>query len=109
MTDKEKIAYIWNHFGQEAQLEKFFEEANELIEAVREGDKEHIIEELADCFVMLDQIATAFNIQSIEVILIVLKKIDRTIERIESKHYEVIKDVEPVVITEYSFKDGGEQ
>ena len=36
---KEKLKKIYNHFGEEAQMNKLIEEAGELAEAVREGDK----------------------------------------------------------------------
>lgn len=88
-TDFEKNALnIYNHFGEQPQLEKLIEEAHELAEAVQEKDKQHITEELADCFLMLNQIQLAHEIHSLDVGRIILEKTDRTLQRIKSEYYK---------------------
>lgn len=85
---KEKLKKIYNHFGEEAQMHKLIEEAGELAEAVREGDKEHITEEIADVLVLVEQIIKEHNIVNVSIIEVFEQKVERTIERIAAGHYE---------------------
>lgn len=71
-STREELLKIYNHFGQEKQLEKLREEVEELIEAVKSGNREHMIEE----------------IHSYDTMPVFRQKIDRTLERIETKYYE---------------------
>lgn len=85
---KEKLKKIYNHFGEEAQMHKLIEEAGELAEAVREGDKEHITEEIADVLVLVEQIIKEHNIVNVSIIEVFEQKVERTIERIAAGYYE---------------------
>ena len=85
---KEKLKKIYNHFGEEAQTHKLIEEAGELAEAVREGDKKHITEEIADVLVLVDQITVEHDIQVVNIFKVFEQKADRTIERIATRYYE---------------------
>ena len=85
---KEKLKKIYNHFGEEAQMHKLIEEAGELAEAVREGYKEHITEEIADVLVLVEQIIKEHNIVNVSIIEVFEQKVERTIERIAAGYYE---------------------
>ena len=85
---KEKLKKIYNHFGEEAQMHKLIEEAGELAEAVREGDEEHITEEIADVLVLVEQIIKEHNIVNVSIIEVFEQKVERTIERIAAGYYE---------------------
>lgn len=60
MSLEDKIEIIAHHYGLESQLNQTTEECGELITAInkfkRYGDVEHLIEEMADVEVMLDQL-----------------------------------------------------
>lgn len=83
-----RLVEIFDHFGEESQLEKLQEEVDEFIEAVKSGDLNHIEEEFADVLVILDQFKVKKHIKRNTVLNWYVLKVDRTINRIESKHYE---------------------
>lgn len=85
---KEKLKKIYNHFGEETQMHKLIEEAGELAEAVREGDKEHITEEIADVLVLVEQTMVEHDIQVVNIFKVFEQKADRTIERMATRYYE---------------------
>lgn len=85
---KEKLKKIYNHFGEETQMHKLIEEAGELAEAVREGDKEHITEEIADVLVLVEQIMVEHDIHVVNIFKVFEQKADRTIERMATRYYE---------------------
>lgn len=87
-SNREELLKIYNHFGQEKQLEKLREEVEELIEAIKEGDEEHIKEEMADVLVIVNQIRYKKEMNEEELVEIFEQKVNRTLERIESKYYE---------------------
>ena len=77
---------IFNHFGEERQLEKLQEEFIELMEAFESGCAEHIREEIAGTLNVLLQFAQeyGFNLVQKEA----LSQQQRTIKRIEGGFYE---------------------
>lgn len=79
---------IFNHFGEEAQLEKLKEEVNEFIEAVQSGDIAHMEEEYADVMVCMAQFMYAKPLSETNIRNITTSKTVRTIERIITGHYE---------------------
>lgn len=89
----ERLKTIADHYGLGPQLNILQEELAELIQAVskyRRGDPSHIIEELADVYVMLDQITYLLqqttNVDLGELIsLHAEKKIRRQLRRIEEE------------------------
>lgn len=87
-SNREELLKIYNHFGQEKQLEKLREEVEELIEAIKEGDEEHIKEEMADVLVIVNQIRYKKEMNEEELVEIFEQKVNRTLERIENKYYE---------------------
>ena len=68
-------------YGSENQEKKAIEELNELIEAIKEKDKIHIAEEIADVEIMLKQLKIIYDIQQGVIEEIKLYKIDRQNQR----------------------------
>lgn len=80
MIDDNRIKLIFNHYGQEGQLGKMIEEANELKEATRDllylikayqgldraeriaQAKRHLAEEIADVRIMAEQLLFGFDL-----------------------------------------------
>ena len=99
---EEKLLYIINHYGISNQLRKFNEEVFELNEALIEHEiledcglfkdsdesetRQHIIEEIADVMVMLEQFKLYYYISSEEITDIFWKKVDRQLERIKNEN-----------------------
>lgn len=98
---KEKLLKIINHYGVIPQLKYFQSEVFELNEAIinRElkdtveyeiplteiiGAKDHIVEEIADIMVMLEQFKLYYGISSEDITNIFWSKVDRQINRIEN-------------------------
>ena len=69
------------HFGLKHQLEKLKEEVNELIEAIEENDREHIIEETADVQNVLNQFKALYEITDDDLVPVMEFKRNRTFER----------------------------
>lgn len=88
---------IIENYGVLNQLKHFQSEVYELTEAIFDYEytnkwncadlenhlKEHITEELADCYVMLAQFAEYYQIHNMKVAEIMAQKIDRQLKRIE--------------------------
>lgn len=97
---EDKLLKIINHYGVIPQLKHFQSEVFELNEAIitYENDyyyygeeteserKEHIAEEIADVQVMLNQFRLYYGITDEEVKNIMIKKIDRQLERIKNEN-----------------------
>ena len=77
---------ILEHFGIEAQIEKFFEEVEELREAIKLKNKVMTREELADVHNVLMQLIFHFGIRVIYKKAI--EKVERTKYRIKEGYYE---------------------
>ena len=88
---KEKIALIINHYGINHQQRKLNEEVFELQESIFDYenitlmDKKHIIEELADVMVLLEQIKIYYNLEDEDIKSAMEYKINRTLERMKDK------------------------
>ena len=102
---KEDLLKIIEHFGTNNQQRKLQEEVFELQEAITThelkktveyeiplteiiGTKEHIIEELTDIMLLLEQFKLYYDITSEEITNLFWNKVARTLERIESGYYE---------------------
>lgn len=83
-----KLLTIFNTYGKSHQIKKLLEEVGELIETVMNEDKENMVQELADCMVILEQIKLYYGITSKEITDIFWNKVDRTIDRIKEGYYE---------------------
>lgn len=89
---KIQISEIIKHFGLSHQKRKFVEEGAELFEAITEmqvapsrKNLEHVIEEMADTFVVWRQFAEYYNIEIEEILTVAKAKAERTIARIKDK------------------------
>lgn len=89
MALKPKIAHLATHYGLRHQLEKLQEELHELDEAIDEHrqfhiphTKAHLIEELADVYVVARQIMWLMDVHTSQVSEIVDFKVDRQLWRI---------------------------
>lgn len=74
---------IIKHFGNENQLEKAIEELNELIEAIKEKNPDHILEELADCIIMIKQTQIIYGFSNDQIDAEITRKLERTRQRIK--------------------------
>ena len=88
---KEDLLKIINHYGINKQLKHIHSEYFELDEAIlnyitRDEDREHIAEELSDCFVMLKQFQYYYGIEDKDIERIMKYKIDRQLGRIEKEN-----------------------
>ena len=78
-----KLLTIFNTYGKSHQVSKLLEEVGEFIETVINGDKENMVQEIADCMVMLKQFQYYYGIEDKEIEEVMKYKIDRQLERIK--------------------------
>lgn len=90
ITFKEQCREIISQNGLSKQKRKIVEEGFELIEAITEmqvapsrKNLEHVIEEMADCFVVWRQFAEYYNVDIAEIMTIAKAKAERTIARMK--------------------------
>ena len=88
---KENLLQIVNHYGLKHQLKYIHTEYYELDETILNyitgnEDREHIAEELSDCFVMLKQFQYYYGIEDKDIEKIMKYKIDRQLKRIEKEN-----------------------
>ena len=73
---------IIKHYGTHNQRIKTIEELSELIQALsRNDDIDNIAEEIADCYIMLEQLELIYNLKR-KVGKYIEEKLDRTLLRI---------------------------
>ena len=87
---KEDLLKIINHYGLKHQLKYIHSEYYELDEVILNyitgnEDREHIAEELSDCFVMLKQFQYYYEIPDKDIERIMKYKIDRQLKRIDEE------------------------
>ena len=88
---KEDLLKIINNYGLKYQLKYIHSEYYELDEVILNyitgnENREHIAEELSDCFVMLKQFQYYYEIPDEEIERIMKYKIKRQLERIEKEN-----------------------
>ena len=98
---KENLLQIINHYGIKSQQRKLQEEVFELQEAIINAENnrligisrkpselaiEHIAEEIADCYVMLNQFQLYYGIENKQIEETMKFKIDRQLERINKEN-----------------------
>ena len=101
---KNDLLKIINNYGVNNQLRKFNEECFELIEAIFQYEEqkrvcdiccnnehsdrelEHVIEEMADVQVVLDQLQHYFGIEDKDIWDVMKFKIDRQLKRMEANN-----------------------
>jgi len=82
----ERLYEIIKRYKPIPQSKKFMEEAWELCESIigyehKEDNREHIVEELGDCYVLLRQIQLWYDISNEEINEVMEYKTNRTLER----------------------------
>lgn len=98
---KEKMLHIINNYGVLHQLKYFQSEVFELNESIIQyeyeplnkigaGNKDHIIEEIADVMLMLKQFQYYYDISDEQIEDIMNFKADRQLERIKNENRYVI-------------------
>ena len=86
-----ELTKIINHYGHHLQKIVATEEFGELIQAISkdqrgEGDRDNMIEEIADCEIMLTQLRIMYGFgESVEVVKRL--KIERQLKRIENEKH----------------------
>ena len=78
-----KLLTIFNTYGKSHQVSKLLEEVGEFIETIINEDKENMVQEMADCMVMLKQFQYYYGIEDKEIEEVMKYKIDRQLERIK--------------------------
>ena len=84
---------VFNYFGYENQRRKLNEEMQELNDEILLyekgiGDIDNVVEELADLFNVLNGFIIDYEIENDELKRVMDKKLNRTIERIDSGYYK---------------------
>lgn len=90
ISQKEQLKEIIDHYGDDHQKDKLFEEMAELQKEVckelrGKGEKQHIAEELADVYVILQQLQLIYGITDKQIEQVVQDKIERTLDVIEGE------------------------
>lgn len=88
MNQSENIKRIADHYGKDNQAIKTIEELSELIQAIAKGFtfeyRDHIIEEIADVEIMLEQMKYLMGIKE-DVDIVKKNKIERTLKRMANE------------------------
>lgn len=75
---------ILHHYGEIHQQEKAIEEMAELITAIKHGDRDNYVEELADVQVMIEQLFQALSFEEQQKFIVTIhNKINRQLRRIK--------------------------
>lgn len=83
-------------YGKDMQLTVAVEELSELIKEICKNkrgadNREAIIEEMADCYIMLEQIKIIFDIKNSKIYTVMEEKLERLENRLENRREEAIK------------------
>nr|DAK39232.1 MAG TPA: nucleoside triphosphate pyrophosphohydrolase [Caudoviricetes sp.] len=81
-------------YGEKAQKLMAIEEMSELTKEICKDfrgklNREHLIEEMADVLIMLDQMLLMYKVSGEEVRLMRIKKVERLKERLEKQNDEI--------------------
>ena len=80
-----RIRFILNIYGEEAQAKKVIEELAELQRAIVREDVDNIHEEIADVLIMLEQLMAFEVIDTKKIDEIIESKIERELKRIADR------------------------
>lgn len=94
MTYQEIFNKAISTYGEKAQKLMAIEEMSELTKEIckdfrGELNREHLIEEMADVLIMLDQMLLMYKVSGEEVRLMRIKKVERLKERLEKQNDEI--------------------
>ena len=84
-----RIRFILNIYGEEAQAKKVIEELAELQRAIVREDVENIHEEIADVIIMLEQLMAFEVIDTKKIDEIIESKIERELKRIADRVHAI--------------------
>lgn len=81
-------------YGEKAQKLMAIEEMSELTKEICKDfrgklNREHLIEEMADVLIMLDQMLLMYKISGEEIVSMCERKIERLKERLNKENYEI--------------------
>lgn len=82
------LTKIFKYFGYNAQLRKLNEEMFEVIEALILKDRDKIVEEFGDLFVVVSQFMVEYGIETEEILHTANYKVKRTDRLIDGGKYE---------------------
>ena len=94
----EKLKDIIKHYGELHQKGKAHEELGELkdeliYDIATHQNKQRVFEEMADVYVMLDQLKIIYNISNMDIQVEMNKKVNRQLKRISDEHAEDLDKV----------------
>ena len=87
----DSIKYIYDYYGPEIETNKFYEEIEELRQAVRNDDRENIKEEIADVYITTVHMMNKYNISEEEIQRLIEFKIGRQKHRMLTEKIEKLK------------------
>lgn len=97
----DRIKNIYDFYGSEIETNKFYEEIEEVKKAVKNEDRENLIEELADIFITSRHMMNRFNILEEEIYEKILFKVSRQEERIRKEQIENLSEENKKKLGEY--------
>lgn len=84
-----RVKFILNIYGEEAQAKKVIEELAELQRAIVKEDVDNIHEEIADVLIMLEQLMAFEVIDTKKIDEIIESKIERELKRIADRVHAI--------------------
>lgn len=97
----DRIKDIYDYYGPGIETNKFYEEIEEVKKAVKNEDRENLIEELADLFITSRHMMNRFNILEEEIYEKILFKVSRQEERIRKEQIENLSEENKKKLGEY--------
>lgn len=88
MSSKGTIQDAIDHWGAQIQTVVCMEECSELIKECSKmlrgkGNREHLVEEMADVYICLEMLEKMYRISAIDIDAVIVDKIERLKKRIE--------------------------
>ena len=105
----DRIKDIYDYYGPEIETNKFYEEIEEVKKAVKNDDRENLIEELADVFITSKHMMYRFDISEKEVSKKILFKLSRQENRIRKEQIENLSKENKQKLGEYINKKNIQQ
>lgn len=87
----DRIKNIYDYYGPGIETNKFYEEIEEVKKAVKNDDRENLIEELADVFITSRHMMYRFNISDEEIYKKIVYKLSRKQDRIRKEQIEKLR------------------
>ena len=97
----DRIKDIYDYYGPGIETNKFYEEIEEVKKAVKNDDRENLIEELADMYITSRHMMNRFNILEEEIYEKILFKVSRQEERIRKEQIENLSEENKKKLGEY--------